>query len=169
MEKKYYLPTWQSIAIGVLFILLGLSLSLSLLMMELFEGSFWSMLESYFEIIITPIGIFFGMQTLIFLILGLLTLKSTGRILRVKLDSEGFYFKTIKSGDIKNFFQFIEKNPKLEFIPYKNIKHVELINQKEIHLITKSNESPDLRNLKMLRLSDKETIVREIQERIQTA
>ncbi len=170
MEKKYYLPNSLSIIPGTILIIFGLSFWITAPIDGSLINTLIDLVKNFdaFEIAFLIIGFFI-------IALGILLLKNTGRMLRAKLDHKGFYYLHFDGRHMwpripRQFKRIFKPEAELDFIAYKDIKHVEFIDSRwvpgQIHIIKQDNISPILLALSGLKRSDLQEIEREIKAKI---
>jgi hypothetical protein len=168
MLKEYYLQPYRTIILGIMLIFAG---CLPVLIIYSSDNiSFSQALLEYLKDFISFPGVIVNLIFLSVLISGILFLKNSKKIIRARLDDQGFHYVLMKPGRYTPLVQMFWVNPSLELIPYHDIKSVELVKNvltgDQIVITTTTNERPGLKSLMALKNSEKSEIVELIQKKI---
>jgi hypothetical protein len=130
MVKEYYLPRTRSIIVGVILVIMGL---FPIIGVALIEHSIKAGLSFYLSGFISFPEIILSVIFLVILISGVLYLKNSGKIVRLKLDEKGVYYLSVGEGTpskYKPLFNLFYLKEDLQLIPYSNIAKATCLNDK---------------------------------------
>jgi hypothetical protein len=127
MIKTYYLPASRAIITGVILVLMGLS---PLYGVMLIDRSVTAGFQFFLELFTGFPEFILGAIYLVILISGLLYLKNSRKILRLKLDEKGIYYLPFGEGypsKYKPLFNLFFLKGVLKLIPYNDIVSAEYV------------------------------------------
>src|SRR6187402_1026122 len=127
MINAYYFPQSRALVTGIVLLLIGLS---PLYGVMVIEHSATAGFQFFMELFTGFPQFILGIISLVFLLSGVLYLKNSRTILRLKLDEKGLYYLPFAEGNsskYKALFDLFYLKRALKFIPYDNIALAEYV------------------------------------------
>ncbi len=126
MTKLYYLPQSRSFTVGIILLLMGLSPIFGTVLLDE-HHSLWAGFFFFAELFMGFPEFIIGVIYLVILISGVLYLKRSRTVARVKLDENGIYYLLIGESRPLLLFNMFYLKAKLKLIPYNDIARAEYV------------------------------------------